>query len=111
MTRVRSNRTYRDHIRALWPSVSRHDRSSRLHATPDRMSGMSDKREKRAWRLMAAMPIGLVVTYLALFGPACWLCEHEILAQRTAWLAYRPVLWIYSNGPRTIRNQIQRYAL
>ena len=50
--------------------------------------------------IFVLLVIGLPVLYVASFGPACWLCEHGVLRQKLAWIAYRPLTWMASSGPR-----------
>jgi hypothetical protein len=71
---------------------------------------MNSEREKHLGPWIVALLIGLPVVYVASFGPACWLCERGILGQRNAWVAYRPIGWTWSNGPRAVRRAIAGYC-
>ncbi len=71
---------------------------------------MGDDRKTPLWPWIAALLIGLPVLYVASFGPACWLCENDVIAQRHAWLAYRPITWTCTKAPDTISNAILFYA-
>jgi hypothetical protein len=51
-----------------------------------------NRRER--WAKWTAVVLGLPVLYVPSFGPACWLCEHKIVKSKTAWIVYRPVIWL-----------------
>ncbi len=66
---------------------------------------MSDDRKKPLWPWIMAMLIGLALLYVASFGPACALVEHDVLPNsclRSA--ALRPCFWIAVSGPEPIQN-------
>jgi len=54
---------------------------------------MSDKR-KPLWPWIAALLIGLLLLYVASFGPACWVNQRTGRGGRLLVTTYRPLLWI-----------------
>ena len=74
-----------------------------------------NRRERWAKRALAAVG-GAPVLYFASFGPACWLCEHGIVGQKAAWLAYRPLMRLYYHSvysphvPLSLSTAIAGYA-
>jgi len=70
---------------------------------------MDDDR-KPLWPWIVALLIGLPVLYVALFGPACWLCENRGLDQRSAWIAFRSCTWLCVHGPKPLRTSLRWYA-
>ena len=75
---------------------------------------MSDDRKKPIWPWITALLIGLPVLYVALFGPACWICGRAPESY-TLWNAtgsfYSPILRVWwRNFPGTTSNTIAWYA-
>ena len=69
---------------------------------------MSDNRKKPLWPWIVALLIGLPVLYVASFGPACGLVEHELLPRSILrGLPYKPCLLLSINLPRPISGVAQ----
>jgi hypothetical protein len=47
-----------------------------------------------------------LLLYAMSFGPACRLCEEEILDGRATWIAYRPMAWMAVRAPDPISDAI-----
>ena len=70
---------------------------------------MSGER-KPVWPRIAALLIGLPLLYVASFGPACWISDRMQPEGNIVSLVYRPVLWLWINGPDWIQTGIANYA-
>jgi hypothetical protein len=71
---------------------------------------MSDVR-KPLWSWIVALLIGLPLLYVAGFGPACALVEHDVLSQEILVTGFfRPCLAIVIDGPAPAGRLISTWA-
>jgi hypothetical protein len=64
-----------------------------------RIAGMDEER-KPVWPWIVALLIGLPVSYVAAFGPACWTARRLSRSERSSILkAYWPLSWISIHSP------------
>ena len=74
---------------------------------------MSGDRKKSGVAFWATVLLVGVLVYVASFGPAIWVIDHDDLP--AAWavdafeIVYRPILWLEDNGPTPISNAIDWY--
>jgi uncharacterized membrane protein YidH (DUF202 family) len=72
-----------------------------------------NRREKWAERTLAAALIVALIGYPLSLGPFVWLRDHDHLGRDSAdfilYSFYAPIVWIYYNGPASIRDAIESY--
>ena len=68
-----------------------------------------NRRERWAkWTL--ALVVGLPIFYVASFGPACWLADHELLPFDPVESAFSPIVKLAMDEPDLFRPAILWYA-
>jgi hypothetical protein len=72
---------------------------------------VTDEQKKggAAFWLTVAM-VAALIAYPVLFGPACYLCEKNLLSQKVAWVMFRPMTWLARTGPAPVSRLIAGYA-
>jgi hypothetical protein len=70
---------------------------------------MDDDRKKPVWPCILAMLIGLPVTYVASFGPACWLAGREMIPTATIEV-YRPLARLAARSPDPVMGVYMVYV-
>lgn len=70
-----------------------------------------NRRERWAKWTAVGLPVGLVLLYVASFGPACWLTKRDPTTfDRIAPRFYWPIGWVSWRGPQSVRKAISWYA-
>ncbi len=64
---------------------------------------MNDVRKNPLWPWIVALLIGLPVTYVASFGPACGMWTYDWISDDTFILAYGPLVGSLYRCPWTVR--------
>ena len=71
---------------------------------------MSEERKPHVWPWITALLIGLPVSYVASFGPACWLLSGDLISYDHFNCAYRPLVNLAFGGPEIVRQFLCPYA-
>jgi hypothetical protein len=70
--------------------------------------GMSDERKRAGvWPWVVVLVVGLLVLYVASFGPVCWLADREIISSVEAW---RPLAWLAARCPDQVMGLYSGYS-
>jgi hypothetical protein len=62
---------------------------------------------------IALIPIPLLPMYSLSFGPACWLCNRQLIpASVMPWADefYEPMVWAFRSAPDPIRSPVRWYV-
>jgi hypothetical protein len=70
---------------------------------------MRDER-KRHWSWIVTIPIDLLLLYVALFGPACWLWGHGWISNELMWVVARPAAFSIQHLPRELVEAFRWWA-
>jgi hypothetical protein len=65
---------------------------------------------KPLWPWIVALLIGLPVLYVASFGPACWLTDHEIVPAALSHTVFSPLARAAVRCPTPIKDALIYYS-
>ena len=72
---------------------------------------MTSSRKKPGVAFWATVVVVVALAaYPLSFGPACYLCEKNILSQKAAWIIFRPITWLARASPAPVSRLIVAYA-
>ena len=71
---------------------------------------MSDDRKSHVWPWIAALLVGLPITYVVSFGPACFLGHKNVISARAIKMTYRPIIAAMDDGPLSVQCALYWYG-
>jgi hypothetical protein len=71
---------------------------------------MSDEPNKPLWSWIAVVLIGIMVLYVASFGPACWISSRTNIGAPVVDVAYHPLLLVWLHCPRPVGKSFVWYS-
>jgi hypothetical protein len=71
---------------------------------------MNPEQRKPGVAFWSTVVLVAVLAYPVSFGPACWIVSWAGSGSRILATAYRPIIWVWDHGPRSLNDPLHWYT-